>query len=92
LGSPLINPLRKNNGIVQITGEETKKSGEINTMKLKGEITKDSGPIFFIVWKQLSPNQYKPVYKSEIKSAERGSQNWNAFKLDKQTLCGGDES
>jgi hypothetical protein len=61
-------------------------------MKLKGDITKDSGPIFFIVWKQLSPSQYKPVYKSEIKSAERGSQNWNAFKLDTQSLCGGDES
>ena len=39
--------------------------------KLQGEVG-DSEYLFFIVWKNLAPNKYKPVYKSEIKSAVKG--------------------
>ena len=57
-----------------ITGEEKKRSQGAQTavIKLQGNISSESGPIFFILWKFLSPGKYKPVYKSEIKSLERG--------------------
>lgn len=62
---PIVNPARKNNGKVKIVGEEKKESGQTAIMKLQGSIDQQ-GPLFFIVWKQLSPGQFKPVFKSEI--------------------------
>ena len=37
----------------------------------------DSGLCFFIVYRNLSPGQFTPVYKSEIKRPEGGSFKWN---------------
>jgi hypothetical protein len=89
---PLVNSKRKNNGRVRVTGEEKKMSQktEIVLLKLKGRLA-NSGSSFFIVWKNLGPNQWKPVFKSEVKSSERGCQNWNQFKIDTQLLCNDDE-
>jgi hypothetical protein len=49
-----------------ITAEEKKKSGGGATavMKFTGQFNK-STEIFFIIWKQISPGNFKPVYKSE---------------------------
>lgn len=68
--SKVHNPSRKNNGTLHITGEEKQRNGGSQTavIKLQGFITQETGPVFFIVWKFLSPGKYKPVYKSEIKS------------------------
>ena len=73
LKSPIKNNTRAKNGIIKITGEEKKMGSNSKTinLKLKGKID-DSGSVFFLVWKQLMPNKYKPVYKSEIKEQERG--------------------
>jgi len=60
-------------------------------IKLQGSITSESGPILFLIWKFLSPGKYKPVYKSEIKSQERGKQNWNEFSSDLHNLCSDDK-
>ena len=92
LVAPLENSERKDNGKIKITGEEKKMSAsnQLLLIQLKGNLqTRDY--VFFILWKQLSPGQYKPVYKSEIKIAERGHQNWNQFKIDTQTLCNEDD-
>lgn len=42
-----------------------KHSSETMLAKIKGNID-EINPVFFIIWKFLSPGQYKPVYKSEI--------------------------
>lgn len=63
--SPLINPARKNNGILKITAEEKKIGGECACFAIQAEISAP-GQLFYIIWKQLSPSKYKPVYKSEI--------------------------
>lgn len=69
---PIQNPSRKSNGTLVITGEEKKAvSSETALILLEGEIS-GGAYVFFIVWKQLSPGKYKPVYKSEIKQANRG--------------------
>lgn len=50
---------------VVITAEEKKRTqGATAILKLTGHFQK-STEIFFIVWKQLSPGNFKPVYKSE---------------------------
>lgn len=88
---PIQNPSRRNNGKLKIVAEEKKAGvGQTASCKFQGEIS-DSGYLFFIVWKQLSPGKYKPVYKSEIKPQNRGRQDWNEFKIDTQTLCNADE-
>lgn len=68
------NPSRQKNGTLHITGEEKKRSAGSQTavIKLEGNISQESGPVFFIMWKFMSPGKYKPVYKSEIKSQQRG--------------------
>jgi hypothetical protein len=76
-----VNPARKNNGQIKITAEEKKAGGETAYINLKGEIT-NSGPLFFIIWKNLSPGQFKPVYKSEIQHPTKGCQVWSPVKLD----------
>jgi hypothetical protein len=60
-------------------------------LKLKGELA-TSSYTFFIVWKNIGPNKFKPVYKSEIKPPERNKQNWAEFKIDTANLCGNDDS
>ena len=87
------NPSRKHNGTLKITGEEKQRNHGSQTavIKIQGSITQESGPVFFILWKFLSPGKYKPVYKSEIKSQERGKQNWNEISLDLHTICSDDK-
>lgn len=67
------NDARKKNGTLKITGEEKKMSaGQLCCMQLKGSLN-DSGYLFYIIWKQLSPGKYKPVFKSEIQAKVRGN-------------------
>lgn len=40
-----------------------------------------SGMHFFIIFKQLTPTNWKPVYKSEIKPFENGAFEWNTFSV-----------
>mmetsp|Transcript_980 Transcript_980/g.1756 ORF Transcript_980/g.1756 Transcript_980/m.1756 type:complete len:103 (+) Transcript_980:558-866(+) len=71
--------------------EENKVSAstKVVVVQLKGSLsTRDY--VFFIIWKFMGPNKYKPVYKSEIKQQERGHQNWNEFKIDTALLCNDD--
>ena len=69
---PIQNPKLKANGVLKITAEERKEVASDTAMvKLMGEIG-ESNYMFFIIWKQLSNGNYKPVYKSEIKKATKG--------------------
>ena len=92
LKGPIKNNTRAKNGILKITGEEKKQGSNSKTinLKLKGSVN-DSGQIFFILWKQLTPNKYKPVYKSEIKSQQRGRQDWNEMSISQDMLCQEDD-
>ena len=62
--------------MLHITAEKKTFSGETAIMRIDGTIS-DSSQIFFLMWKWLSPGQYKPVYKSELKTAVKGKQRWN---------------
>jgi hypothetical protein len=56
---------QKGKPTVVITAEEKRRTqGATAVMKLTGSF-KQSTEIFFIIWKQLSPGNFKPVYKSE---------------------------
>ena len=48
------------------------------------------GELFFIVWKNLAPGQYKPVYKSEAQPQQRGKQVWRDMVIDTGLLCNND--
>ena len=46
-----------------------------------------SGQIFFIIYKNLGPSQYTPVYKSETKAAVGGVVKWNMVQIGTTDLC-----
>ena len=37
----------------------------------------DSGLCFFIIYRNIAPGKYTPIYKSEIKRPEGGAFKWN---------------
>ena len=45
------------------------------------------GQIFFIIYKNLGPGQYTPVYKSETKAAANNKLNWNTVQIGTTDLC-----
>ena len=50
----------------------------------------DSGLCFFIIYRQLSPGKYTPVYKSEIKNQQAGGYRCNQVQIGATDLCGDD--
>lgn len=71
LSKMLVNPQKKSPGTVFIHGEEMAAQANTEHVMFVPEVTglKDmSGQIFFIVFKNLGPGQYTPVYKSETKA------------------------
>ena len=78
----------RNNGIICITGDEVAGSNnEILEMELCGTFESHDGQNFFIVNKSMGPNNYVPVYKSEIKPAHVGKFIWNKFAILTSVLC-----
>ena len=69
-------------GIIKITGEE--KSGKNNeemNFELTGTFNSNDGYNFFLIHKFIGIGVYKPIYKSEIKSAINGTYHWNHISL-----------
>merc|ERR1740139_1510089 len=70
LEKALVNPARgaNKNGTIKITGDEKMNNGsseEVN-MTIRAPFANRSDMNFFIVYKMMGPNQYRPLYKSEI--------------------------
>ena len=49
---------------VIITAENVKRGGNTAILKFIGQF-KTSSEVFYIIWKELSPGKWKPIYKSE---------------------------
>jgi len=65
---------------ISITAEETAANDNAEMVKFTPEATlsSTSGLNFFIIYKNMGPNSYLPVYKSEIKNPLSGSKFvWN---------------
>ena len=70
------------NGAIKITGDEkTGKNDEECNFELSGNFTSNDGFNFFLVHKCISPQVYKPVYKSEIKQSINGRYHWNLVSM-----------
>lgn len=73
---------RTKNGLIKITGEETKR-GELTEliMKPRAVFTDHSGLNYFLVMKRVGLALWKPVYKSEKKAQINGYWEWNTISL-----------
>ena len=83
LERPLVNNARgeNKNGMIRITAEEKKVgASEEIIMRPKAKLG-CSGYCFFLVCKQIGANNWKPVYKSEIKPLQNGFYDWNMVNL-----------
>lgn len=84
LERPLISNKRAagKSGLIRITGEE-KKAGNTQELIMKPRATlgQTSGMCFFLVRKQISATNWRPVYKSEIKNFLNGAFEWNMVNL-----------
>lgn len=47
----------------------------------------ESGVCFFIIYRNLAPGKYTPIYKSEIKRPEGGHFKWNQVQVGTSDLC-----
>jgi len=63
---------------VVISAEEVNATanGEIVIFNPVGTL-KDTGLCFFIIYRNIAPGKYTPIYKSEIKRPEGGAFKWN---------------
>ena len=69
-------------GTILITGDEkTGRNNEECNLELTGTFNSDDGYNFFLIHKCISPQVFKPVYKSEIKQAINGTYNWNLVSM-----------
>ena len=48
----------------------------------------ESGLCFFLIYREMGPDKWTPVYKSEIKRPEGGAFKWNQCQLGSTNLCG----
>lgn len=64
-------------GRIKITADEhAGNSSEALAYKISGSFSQNAGMMFFLVYKFISPQVYKPVYKSEITASKNGVFSW----------------
>ncbi len=78
----------RNNGKIQITGDEKKgQNNEMVKMNVHA-ILPSGGYNFFILSRYLGPQQYVPIYKSEIQpQGQGGAYIFNEVSQLTSTLC-----
>ena len=60
--------------------KEGKNNEEANFI-LSGDFASQDGYNFFLVLKNMGPQNFKPVYKSEITQSINGRFSWNLFSI-----------
>ena len=65
-------------GRIVISAEEVEATAntEVVVFNPVGTLS-DSGLCFFIIYRNIAPGKYTPIYKSEIKRPEGGGFKWN---------------
>ena len=76
---PMTNPKVAIKSTVTITAEEISDNhnSEIVMFTPSAQLSESSGLYFFIIYKELAPQKYTPVYKSETKKPTEGMMKWN---------------
>ena len=64
-----------------IADEKQGMNNEEANFNLSGEFTSQDGLNFFLIHKFMGPNNFKPVYKSEITSSINGRFSWNLVSI-----------
>ena len=54
---------------------------------MRASFPSTNGMNFFIIYKQINQQTYKPIYKSEIKRPEGGAFKWNQVQIGATDLC-----
>lgn len=81
------NPHR-NNGTLKITADERSgQNNEMVEMEVTASFSNRNGFNFFIVQKNLGPNHYVPIYKSEIQQIRGNQFCWSKLKSLTSNLC-----
>ena len=86
----LINPKRKvgTSGRIVISAEEQAATANTEIVIFNPVANLPENDVcFFIIYKNLAPGKYTPVYKSEIKRPEQGAFRWNQVQIGATDLC-----
>lgn len=75
---------------VTITAENIKRGGQTALLKFHGQF-KTSSEVFYIIWKELSPGKWKPVYKSEAQVKQGGQHKFREAVLNTSMLGDDDQ-
>ena len=74
-------PAGQSGTIKIIADEKTGQNNEEANFKLSGQFSSQDGYNFFLIHKFMGPNNFKPVYKSEITSSLNGRYSWNLVSI-----------
>lgn len=72
----------RQSGTIKITADEKQGlNNEEANFNLSGEFASQDGYNFFLIHKFMGPNNFKPVYKSEITTSINGRFSWNLVSI-----------
>lgn len=77
---------------IVLTAEEKKTTGGQTALIQFSGAFGIQGDVFFIMWKQLQPGKWKPVYKSAAAPNRKGAWFWKEAVMNTNFLCNGDDS
>jgi len=86
----LINTKRTvgKSGRIVISAEEQEATANAEIVIFNPVATlSESGVCFFIIYRNIAPGKYNPIYKSEIKRPEGGHFKWNQVQIGATDLC-----
>jgi hypothetical protein len=76
-----LRPAGQSGTIKIIADEKQGLNNEEANFNLSGLFNSQDGFNFFLVHKFMGPNNYKPIYKSEITSSIKGRYSWNLVSI-----------
>lgn len=85
-----MNPKKKAGwaGQIIITAEEVEATANSEIVCFNPVATLSENSLsFFILYRNLAPGKFTPIYKSEIKRPESGAFRWNQVQIGATDLC-----
>ena len=75
-------------GKIIIAAEEMEATANAEMIRFNPVATlPESAVCFFIIYRNIAPGKYNPIYKSEIKRPEGGAFKWNQVQVGATDLC-----
>ena len=89
LNKALVNKNISKPGNITIQAEEVSATANSEMVIFNPEVKglKSSSLCFFIIYRNITPGKFTPIYKSEIKQPSNDAYQWNQVQVGSTDLC-----